>query len=77
MSPSVSVTVPLDEYQRDTAGLPFGAAVIVACVAFGAGLVIGMSSSDDGGERPAPRPTPAVQTVVPSQRTAPPIAYRI
>lgn len=72
MNPRASISIPLEDYQRETSGAPFGVVVLTACVAFAAGLVIGMSNSNDG-DRPAPRPTPAVEMSVPGPRTAPPL----
>lgn len=72
MNPRASISIPLEDYQRETDGAPFGVVVLTACVTFAAGLIIGMSNSDDGG-RPAPRPTPTVETSIPGPLTAPPL----
>lgn len=74
MNPNASVTVPLHEYQRETNGMPFGAAVFVSCLTFAAGLVIGTATVD----RPAPsRPTPVVETTVPARGDVPPVDFQV
>lgn len=63
---NTSVTMSLRDYQRVSNGLHPGGVVLVACAAFGVGLVVGMSSLDTPKpQSPPANHAPAMSTVAP------------
>jgi len=62
MTMQPSVTLNLDEYQRLQSGAPMSVVATIAAVAFGAGLVVGMTTLDQPASRPQPAPSVVVQS---------------
>lgn len=61
MKPQASVTLTLDEYRKLSDNLHPGGAALIACVAFGIGLVLGMSTFNEERETTPPRQPAVVQ----------------
>lgn len=61
-----SVTVPLDEYQRATNGLPTGGALLLAGAAFAVGVIVGGFTLAEN-DHDAPRSDVNVVTTVPAR----------
>lgn len=61
---NASVTLTMRDYRKLSDGLHPGGVAFIACVAFGVGIVVGMTSLDNDAHAPAPRPTQVSTQVV-------------